>query len=70
MRRLVTRNCHLLILAISCFLPVLLQVSAPAHALGRQESADFPTVDPSYIYNQLFFRVPDLSSSGYLANTG
>ena len=65
MVRRIIRICCPLLLALSFLLPIIATSTVNA-ASGRYElrpyvdqhvGADFPTVDPDYIYNQLFYMV-------------
>ena len=46
----------LLILALSFLLPATVNATS-LNSIHQQASADFPTVDPNYIYDQLFYMV-------------
>jgi hypothetical protein len=46
----------LLILALSFLLPATVKATS-LNSIHQQASADFPTVDPNYIYDQLFYMV-------------
>ena len=57
LRRIFQGGCFLL-LAIGFLLPAIATGSAHASTLSAtQATTDFPTVDPDYIYNQLFYMV-------------
>lgn len=56
----IAQVCCSLLLALGFLLPTLATGSARASTLTitqSQATADFPTVDPNYIYNQLFYMV-------------
>jgi len=50
-----TRLCCLLILSLSFSLPATVKASTSTPTSNQQPLTDFPTVDPNYIYDQLFF---------------
>lgn len=59
MRRPVFTACGVILLIISCFIPIMRPASAYTSNGNIQAQpaapADFPTVDPNYIYDQLFY---------------
>ncbi len=56
MLRRVIQSCCLCLLIVSCFLPAVPGNAQMLHTTKSQETlADFPTVDPDYIYDQLFY---------------
>src|ERR1700726_2238986 len=63
MLRQIIRICCPLLLALSFLLPTMVISTANASAVHpyvdqqQRAAADFPTVDPDYIYNQLFYMV-------------
>jgi Peptidase family M28/PKD domain len=60
MLRRIIQACCLLLLAISFLLPAIATGTthaSPLATMQQQAAADFPTVDPNYIYNQLFYMV-------------
>jgi hypothetical protein len=58
MVRRTIQACCLLLLAASLLLPAITPATTSASTLATaQQQADFPTVNPDYIYNQLFYMV-------------
>jgi len=63
--------CCLFFLAISSLLtfisPTTASASSPKSTIHAHTLADFPTVDPNYIYNQLFYMVTNFQhrEAGY-----
>jgi PKD domain-containing protein/peptidase M28-like protein len=57
----------LLILTLSFFLPATVNATTSKSIYPRQAPADFPTVDPNYIYDQLFYMVTNFQrrEAGY-----
>src|SRR5438270_4922414 len=69
--RLIRMGCFC-VLICNFLLPVTVSAST-SKIINRQETvADFPTVDPDYIYNQLFYMATHFQhrSAGYNVNSG
>lgn len=62
-----TRLCCLLILALSFLLPAVANAATSKSEFHHYALADFPTVDPNYIYDQLFYMVTNFQrrEAGY-----
>lgn len=71
LRRLI-RMCCLCMLIYNVLLPVAAGNAATAIAFRPATASDFPTVDPDYIYNQLFYMATHFQhrSAGYNINQG
>ncbi len=75
MSRFMTQRCYLLLLIISVFLPTTVTGSltdAKAHPTSQQSAlADFPTVSPDYIYDQLSYMATHFQhrEAGYDTNS-
>ena len=74
MLRRTTYLCYLLFLTFSLLLPTSTYAAthAPGVAHPSQASADFPVVDPLYIYNQLSYLTTNFQrrEAGYVTNQG
>ncbi|GAC1393650.1 MAG: hypothetical protein NVS4B11_16820 [Ktedonobacteraceae bacterium] len=68
MSRIVARTCCLCFIILSAFLPETV-MATPTHT-QQITLADFPTVNPDYIYDQLFYMVTHFQhrESGYTTN--
>src|SRR5437764_1598970 len=68
LRRIIT-VCSLFLLITGFLLPAAMPVYARSPTMGKQQyaPADFPTVDPNYIYDQLFYMVTNFQhrEAGY-----
>lgn len=66
------RICCLCVLICNVLLPVTVSANAPEITYRQETAADFPTVDPDYIYNQLFYMTTHFQhrSAGYNINQG
>src|SRR5258708_22790499 len=66
------RICCLCVLICNFLLPVTVSANTSTFTYRQETSADFPTVDPGYIYNQLFYMATRFQhrSAGYNINQG
>jgi hypothetical protein len=66
------RICCLCVLIYNFLLPVTVSANTSKITYRQKTSADFPTVDPDYIYNQLFYMATRFQhrSAGYTINQG
>ena len=66
------RICCLCVLICNFLLPVTVSANTSKFTYRQETSADFPTVDPGYIYNQLFYMATRFQhrSAGYNINQG
>ena len=55
MLRVAVRICCLFLLLFGVFLPTTIGRAAPTHFMQQNNPADVPTVNPDYIYDQLFY---------------
>ena len=69
--RLIRVGC-LCVLLCNFLLPVTVSASTFKTTRGQERVADFPTVDPNYIYDQLFYMATHFQhrSAGYNVNSG